>query len=75
MGCFQAFVPKRFPCTAQPLKELDIYQFEISLAKKRERERERGIGKRRLGEDFKRIHHSERWRRDLPDSIGKLFRY
>ena len=41
MGCFQAFVPKRFPCTAQPLKELDIYQFEISLAKKRERERER----------------------------------
>lgn len=60
-------------CTAQPLKELDIYQFEISLAKKRE---ERGdIEKMRLGEDFKRIHHLEWWRGDLPDTIGKLFRY
>lgn len=27
---------KDLVCTAQPLKELDIYQFEISLAKKRE---------------------------------------
>lgn len=34
-GCFKAFVPKRLVCTAQQLKELDIYQFEISLAKKR----------------------------------------
>lgn len=40
-GCFQAFVPKRHPCTAQPLKELDIYQFEISLAKKKKKKRER----------------------------------
>lgn len=74
-GSFQAFVPKRLVCTAQPLKELDIYQFEISLAKKRREERERDTEKMKLGEDFKRIHHLEWWRGDLPDSIGKLFRY
>lgn len=64
---------KDLVCTAQPLKELDIYQFEISLAKKKREERD--IEKMRLGEDFKRIHHLEWWRGDLPDSIGKLFRY
>lgn len=31
---------KDLVCTAQPLKELDIYQFEISLAKKKREERE-----------------------------------
>lgn len=72
-GCFQAFIPKRPPCMAQPGKELDIYQFEISLAKKKRGERD--LEKTRLWEDFKRIYHLEWWTGDLPDSIGKLFRY
>jgi hypothetical protein len=37
-------------CTAQQLKELDIYQFEISLAKKKGEEREGDIEKMGLGE-------------------------
>lgn len=36
-----AFGPKRRPRPAQPLKELDIYQFEISLAKKKKKKGER----------------------------------
>lgn len=61
-GHFKASVPKRFVCTEWQLKELDIYQFEISLAKKKREERERHthIENMRLGEDFKRIHHLER---------------
>lgn len=62
------------------LKELDIYQFEISLVmgkkkKKKERggmrkrERERG-SEDETGEHFKRIHHLE-WRRgDLETVLG-----
>lgn len=39
--CLKPSLPERLGCTARRLKELDIYQFEISLAKKKRKERER----------------------------------
>lgn len=57
------------------LKELDIYQFEISLGMEKKKGKKKGEGGEResedeTGEHFKRIHHLE-WRRgDLETVLG-----